>query len=345
MAFLLWSGQTEAVKGQTVLRVAEYNCENFFDCRHDAGKNDTQYLPESPRRWTPHRYWQKVHNIGKVVLSMGNERPVDLIALTEVENDSVMTDLCRKSVLRRLGYHYIMTDSPDRRGIDVALMFLPEAFSPLDSTALRIKDDTTPGLLTRDMLYVAGRLRNGDTLHVYVVHLSSRLHGAESERYRKVECNILMRHIKALQARHPDARIMILGDFNDNPSSKTIRESLNAQPATSDTVGASAQELYNLSWKQHAGHGIGGTYKYDGRWEIIDQCIVSGALLQPLSSTWTRRSNLHLWAPAFIMEHDNEGRGLKPRRTYNGFKYQAGYSDHLPFYIDLCLNFKPVAQP
>lgn len=342
LIFLTYVGQARA---QQPFRMAELNCENFFDCLHDEGKEDTPFLPDGPRRWTPRRYWKKVNNIGKLLMSMYSDRPVDVIALTEVENDSVMTDLCRKSILRRMGYDYRITDSPDRRGIDVALMFLPETFRPLADTTLCVSSPEMPDLKTRDILYVAGRLVNGDTLHLYVVHLSSRLRGKRSEKYRRQECRTLMNHVKGIQKRHPNAHIAILGDFNDTPTSKTLTQYLNAEPDDGNHLTVETQKLYNLSYRQQADRGIRGTYKYDGRWEMIDQCLVSGSLLQDASLTQTRHGNLHLWAPDFILEEDKEDRGLKPRRTYNGYRYNGGYSDHLPFYIDFMLNFRPEDRP
>ena len=149
------------------LTLVELNCENLFDCRHDTLKQDTEWLPASTRHWTPSRYWRKMNNIGQTILSCQEEGVPDLVALVEVENDSVLFALTRKSLLRNAGYQYLMTESPDERGIDVALLYQPFTFRPLCYDYLDVKplEGMRP---TRDILYVMGETLHGDTLHVFV---------------------------------------------------------------------------------------------------------------------------------------------------------------------------------
>lgn len=159
----------------SLLTFVELNCENLFDTRHDSLKNDVEFLPEGSYHWTPYRYWHKVNHLGQVIMGLGYEEASgdvqlpDLVALCEVENDSVLFDLTKRSVIRTAGYEYVMTHSPDERGIDVALMYQPFSFSLIHSWSIRVKrlPDTRP---TRDILYVSGRVITGDTLHVFVVH-------------------------------------------------------------------------------------------------------------------------------------------------------------------------------
>lgn len=162
----------------SLLTFVELNCENLFDTRHDSLKNDMEFTPEGSYHWTRTRYWRKLNNLAKELVALGEkgnkewEIP-DLVALCEVENDTVMTDLTKRSLLRLAGYEYLMTSSPDERGIDVALMYLPSSFCPLRSYPIRIK--SLAGMRpTRDILYVSGLLLGGDTLHVFVVHAPSR---------------------------------------------------------------------------------------------------------------------------------------------------------------------------
>ena len=181
----------------SLLTLVQLNCENLFDCRHDSLKQDIEFTPEGDRRWTASKYWDKLDNTAKAIISCGTEdgdwRLPDLVALCEVENDSVMHDLTRRSLLRSANYEYIMTSSPDERGIDVALLYSPGSFAPVRHYPLRIKP--MKGMRpTRDILYVAGRIITGDTVHIFVVHAPSRYGGERRTRpHRKLVADRLSR--------------------------------------------------------------------------------------------------------------------------------------------------------
>ena len=151
----------------------ELNCENLFDFTHDEGKNDMEWVPTAVRKWDKKRYWKKVNNIAREIISCGGEGEEwalpDLVALTEIENDSVMNDLVHRSLLRNAGYEYVMTNSDDERGIDVALLYSPFSFKLLTHYPIRVKP-VEGKHATRDILYAKGLLTSGDTLHVMVVH-------------------------------------------------------------------------------------------------------------------------------------------------------------------------------
>ena len=169
----------------SLFTLIELNCENLFDTRHDSLKNDTEFLPEGSHHWTRTRYWHKLNDIGREIIALGDDsagwRLPDVVAMCEVENDSVMYDLTKRSLLRKARYEYLMTDSPDERGIDVALMYNPVTFRPLSHHAIRIPllPDMRP---TRDILYVAGLAGEADTLHLFVVHAPSRMGGERASR-------------------------------------------------------------------------------------------------------------------------------------------------------------------
>ncbi len=320
-------------------RICELNTENLFDTTHDEGKQDQEFLPDGKMRWTMKKLWKKLENLSKELISVGPNRPADLIALTEVENDSVMTWLCRRALLRKSGYRYIMTDSPDARGIDVALMYQPATFKPLKSTYIRVNNPHARDFRTRDILHVEGRLQSGDTLHVFVCHLSSKRGGKYSQRDRDIECAHLRRGVDNVFRRNPDANIVILGDFNDVPTSPALVGTLRAALVSGDGVRGESRRLYNLSPGHETSRGIRGTYKYEGTWEMLDQCIVSGALLRSGARVSTSHSSLRIWAPSFVLEDDKSDLLQKPRRTYKGYRYNGGFSDHLPIFIDLRLSF------
>lgn len=206
------------------LTFVELNCENMFDYTHDEGKNDTEYLPEATRHWTKKRYWHKLNNIAQELLSCSTADGCipDLIALCEVENDSVMRDLTKRSLLRNAGYEYLMTSSPDVRGIDVALVYSPYSFAPIRSYGIRV--EPIEGMrATRDILYACGETVSGDTLHVFVVHQPSRFGGEKYSRpFRRVVADRVCASVDSILALSPDAKVLIAGDFNDGADSPSL---------------------------------------------------------------------------------------------------------------------------
>ena len=211
-----------------IFTMVELNCENLFDCRHDSLKEDTEYLPTSYRHWTPYRYWTKLNHIGQEIIACGEYRGrfeiPDLVALTEVENDSVLFDLTRRSILRQARYEYVMTSSPDVRGIDVALLYSPFTFKLLDSYAIRI--EPMKGMKpTRDILYAKGLTIADDTLHVFVVHAPSRSGGEkETLPHRMCVAAKLLESTDSVLAISPSARILIAGDFNDTEKDRSVKK-------------------------------------------------------------------------------------------------------------------------
>lgn len=297
------------------LTFVELNCENLFDCLHDEGKEDTEYLPKATRHWTKKRYWRKLNNIAQELLSCNDEGIPDLIALCEVENDSCLHDLTRRSLLRNAGYEYMMTSSPDVRGIDVALLYSPFSFAPIRSYSIRVTpiEDMRP---TRDILYVSGETISGDTLHVFVVHLPSRYGGERYSRpFRQTAVNRLCLSIDSIRLVSPDARMMIAGDFNDGPESHVLQQ-------------ICQHELYNLTKEAQGVNGVRGTYRYKGEWESIDHVLGS-------PNVYNKVDTAFIHSPRFILEEEKLYGGYRPRRTYNGIRYQPGYSDHLPLVVRL----------
>ncbi len=294
------------------LTVMSYNCENAFDTIHDAGKNDQAYLPDSPRRWTRNRMYRKLKNIGKVIAAVGDTRPVDIICLEEVENDTVLSYLLRRTPLASVGYEYVMTNSADQRGIDVAMVYSPFTFHPINHHAIR----AGTSIPTRDVLYVSGTAGT-DTLDIYVAHLPSKLNGKTGEKNRRIVAEAIMRSVDSLKTVRRQPRIIVLGDFNDGPRSKLIRTAFGSLVCIS--------ESYQLLNKEPR-YKVGGSYKYQGTWDCIDQIFVSPNL---------SRSRAFIANLPFLLEEDNKYGGLQPSRTYIGYKYNNGYSDHLPVLLQI----------
>ena len=292
------------------LTLVELNCENMFDCQHDSLKDDTEWMPDGKRKWTPARYWRKLNHIGQEILSCQQEGVPDLVALVEVENDSCLFDLTRRSLLRGAGYDYLMTQSPDVRGIDVALLYQPMTFRPICYDYLDVKplEGMRP---TRDILYVKGETLRGDTLHVFVVHAPSRFGGEKQSRpNRQLVADRLMSVVKQLPA---DAKVMIAGDFNDGATDPALRF-------------LEDNGLHNVTAKATGSYGAKATYRYQGVWQSIDHVFVSPVLLNSVEQSFIND------AP-FLLEEDKKYGGVKPLRTYNGYRYQRGFSDHLPLVV------------
>ena len=292
------------------LTLVELNCENLFDCQHDSLKQDTEWLPASVRNWTPARYWRKMNSIGQEILSCQDDGIPDFVALVEVENDSVIFDLTRRSLLRHAGYEYLMTQSPDVRGIDVALLYQPMTFRPLCCDYLEVEplEGMRP---TRDVLYVQGETSERDTLHVFVVHAPSRFGGEHPTRSnRRVVMERIMQVVRELPE---DAKVIIAGDFNDYADSPSLQY-------------LEQHGLINVTREARGSNGARGTYRYQGEWESIDHVLVSRVLRDFVMESFIND------AP-FLLEEDKKYGGVKPLRTYNGYRYQRGFSDHLPLVV------------
>ncbi|HEY9551848.1 MAG TPA: endonuclease/exonuclease/phosphatase family protein [Prevotella sp.] len=292
----------------------ELNCENLFDCVDDTLKQDEEFLPDSYHHWTRTRYWRKLNHIGQEILSCGEhpsgwELP-DMVALCEVENDSVLHDLTKRSLLRKAGYEYVMTNSPDVRGIDVALLYSPFSFRLLQYRSIRIPPlkDMRP---TRDILYASGRVLSGDTLHVFVVHAPSRTGGEVVTRaYRMLVAERLMASVDSIRQHQPKAKMVVAGDFNDHIGDKSLAY-------------ICGKGLMDVSAHAVGSHGGKGTYRYRGEWGSLDHILMSATLAESLEEC---RIND---AP-FLLTDDVKYGGKQPFRTYIGPRYQQGFSDHLP---------------
>ncbi len=336
--FLTMYGQER--KDTLTFRIASYNVENLFDCRHDSLKNDYEFLPDALRHWNYTKYKKKLDNIARVITAMGEWNPPALVALCEIENDSVMRDLTRYSVLREADYRYVMTQSFDERGIDVALIYQRNLFKLLSYQSLSVDKPTKNSRPTRDILHVSGLLLNKDTLDVLVAHFPSRSGGAKvSEPYRILAAKRLKAAADSINQVRSRAQILILGDFNDYPNNKSIRQILKAEapPMLPDSIQKS--RLYHLLARKADTQKNFGSYKFQGEWGVLDHIIVSGNLLKGDSPLYTNEANADVFSLPFLLTEDKKYGGSQPFRTYYGMKYQEGYSDHLPVWADFRLIY------
>lgn len=307
------------------LRVMSYNVENAFDCRDDSLTADEEYLPEAARHWHRGRYWTKLEQIARVIAATGQEELPCLVGLCEVENDTVLHDLTRRSPLRQAGYRYVMTHSPDVRGINVALLYQRTRFRPVSRHSIRIPvaEGQRP---TRDLLHVSGKLANGDTLDVFVVHLPSKLQGKRRTLpYRLKAAGLLRQTADSLRCVRRRPQILLMGDFNDTATSEVL------QLLTADG------SYHSLVVADSLPREVQGSYQYQGRWQLIDHLLASASLLAPEARLrFLRAGTCHL---PFLLTEDERYGGWRPLRTYRGYRYEGGYSDHLPVWADFEMRF------
>jgi endonuclease/exonuclease/phosphatase family metal-dependent hydrolase len=315
------------------LCLMEWNVENLFDCRHDTLKNDEEFLPTSLRHWTYYRYRHKLDQVAKVITAVGGWTPPALVALCEVENDSVLIALTRFSALSEQKYRYVMTNSPDQRGIDVALLYQRDRFRLLKYRSIPVK--ATGFRPTRDILHVTGLIATNDTLDLFIIHAPSRAGGTlESEPYRLICAKTLKESVEEVTRQRTKPHLLITGDFNDFPNSPAIAKVLQALPPT-DSI--DEHKLYHML----AGRVLKtkeGTYKYKGEWNLLDHLIVSGSMLNQQANVYTSESLADIIHFPFLLTDDQTHGGVRPLRTYYGMKYEDGFSDHLPIRLKIVIK-------
>jgi predicted extracellular nuclease len=313
-------------------RIMFYNVENLFDIENDSLTNDDEFTEQGERHWNSTKYYDKLNKIAKVIIALGEWSAPDIVGVCEIENRHVLEGLTRFSPLKAIKYKIIHQDSPDKRGIDVGFLYRPDKFSPIDYYAIPINFPNVPEHKTRDILHVIGTTNYSDTLNIFINHWPSRWGGQlESEESRIYVASVLRTKVDSIFTNSQTPNIIIMGDLNDYPENISISKTLKANIQYSNPV---KNELYNLSWNLQENKKIG-SHKYAGEWGILDQIIVSGNFLIPENKVVTTIEDAHIFNNSFLLEPDKSNVGFKPFRTYIGFKYNDGYSDHLPVYLDL----------
>lgn len=315
------------------LRVCFYNLENFFDSVDDSLTNDNEFLPEGTYRWDTRRYYHKADQIAKVLVAAGGWDYPDIVGLAEVENNGVLKTLLYKTALKRAKYKFVHFDSPDPRGIDVALLYRPGRFKVCHAEAIPICFPTqTSSASTRDILYVNGVAAGAsDTLHLFVNHFTSRYSGYKATVGKRLHiAKVLRTRIDSVLKVQPKAAILVMGDFNDTPLDSSIRYGLRA---TTNHEHVAQGELLNLMYP-YVGDNRVGTHKYHRSWTVLDQFVVTPCMTAP-DASYRVAGPVCIFAAPFLLTEDEKFSGKKPFRTYSGRKYQGGFSDHLPIVLDL----------
>ncbi|MFD1315004.1 endonuclease/exonuclease/phosphatase family protein [Namhaeicola litoreus] len=312
--------------------IAFYNVENLYDTIDDLNTFDEDFTPEGKLKFSGKDYDKKMKNIAQVISEIGyNQAPV-LVGLAEIENSAVLQDLVNTSFLSPFQYGFIQFDSPDLRGIDVALLYQKKKFKPIFQEAIEVKiwDESGMRIFTRDILYISGILAD-EEIHVFVNHWPSRRGGEEiSESKRIKAAYVLKRKIEEIQSDNVDAKIIVLGDFNDNPTDEGIKEVLASKGSMQEVE---LDEFFNPFEKMYK---IG--YNTLAHWDqlhLFDQVLVSKSFL-PLKKNKNQLFFLkaNIYNPPYISNLSGKYKGY-PKRSFINNKFANGYSDHYPVYISL----------
>ena len=335
LPLLVFSQQKHNFK---VAIVAFYNCENFYDTILNPTINDIDFTPSGNYKYNTAIYLDKVKKLSTVISQIGtdiNRDGIALLGVAEIENDTVLNDLIQSPLLANHNYGYVHYDSKDPRGIDVALIYNPKYFVVEDSRPLTV---LLPGKskftrFTRDILWVKGKL-DGETIHILVNHWPSRIGGEEKSASGRAAaaavCNLKMEEIAKTE---PNAKIIIMGDMNDNPNSPSITKVLKAEDKIETTK---ERGIYN-PWTQLYNKGIG-TLAYNDSWSLFDQIIVNFPWLNK-QQTGFFFYNQFIFNKEYMVENRGKYKGY-PMRTWDGFNYRGGYSDHFPTYLVLLKKSK-----
>ena len=328
-------GDTLKKTGQNV-SILFWNVENLYDPQDDTSRRDEEFTSAGYYHWTWSRLYAKLNHVAKTILAAGKWEPPAIIGVCEIENRRVLQRLIYDTPLKIWQYRIIHFDSPDVRGIDVACIYRPAIFKPLVSHPIVVKFPFDTLATTRDILYIKGLLANRDTLHLFINHWPSRRGGEETSRHGRNHAAFILRNVvDSILAITPRTSLLIMGDFNDEPNDESLRSVLRAgEYVRGDTV----PHLVNLMLPKV---GKDGTHKFQGHWGILDQFIVSSAMLEPDASTFTSYSMATIFKPQFVLQEDNRYFGSKPSRTYVGPRYSGGFSDHLLVRIEIhVMNIK-----
>lgn len=298
----------------SLLTLVQLNCENLFDCRHDTLKNDFDFTPSGRYEWTVGKYFNHLNNTARTILACSSSedgiRLPDIVTLCEVENDSVMTDLTRRSMLRNTGYDYVMTQSADSRGIDVALLYSTFTIQMLDHHSVRVSPEPNQKA-TRDILYTKCLFMAADTLHIIALHAPSRRGGrTSSERYRMRVVDAVALIADSVRANCHDANILIAGDFNDYDNSPMLIRLID-------------HGLCHISRGAKGINGATSTYVFRQHWGSLDHIFATEGMA-------TRLIDCQIGDFSFLVTSGDMPSQRKPERSFRGPIYKHGYSDHLP---------------
>jgi Endonuclease/Exonuclease/phosphatase family len=334
LAFFCTSGFVFAQPGKDykVASIGFYNLENLFDTIDSPTTNDADFLPNGRLYWDTKKYVSKMTNLSKVISQLGTELSPDGVALlgvAEIECRKVLEDLVAQPGLKERNYQIVHYDSPDERGIDCGLIYQAKYFKVLGSRAVPVAlKDSKTGVVdfTRDILYVAGTF-DGEPLHIMVGHWPSRRGGEAGSGWMRAAAAAVCKNLSdSIQAINPNAKILIMGDLNDDPDNKSLTQVLKARR---ETTNLKKDELYNPMYDLYKNGD--GTLAYKDSWNLFDQMILSKGLVDKSTGGW-QLYKAQVFRQPWLLQTEGAFRGY-PFRTYVGDIFINGYSDHLPVYL------------
>lgn len=324
------------IQGQEAFRVMFYNVENLYDTINNPLSQDDDFTPQGKLHWNSYRYHKKLEDVSKVISSVGGKYPPAIVGLCEIENEEVIKDLTNKSSLAKHKYKYLITQSKDARGSNIALLYQRDQIKLISKKSYTPIIDNEEDRTTRDILHMTGLVVNGDTLDIFVCHYPSRSEGIRKSNPFRIQVSRLLRaKVDNLLHKRANPHIIVMGDFNDYPHNESIKEILGAKPIEKRIK---PNDLYNLFFSPEKQELEIASYKYKAKWGYLDQFVVSGIFLLNKNEIHIINNSASVYAPQFLLDYDEKHGGLKPFRTYSGWKYLGGFSDHLPIYFDLYIK-------
>lgn len=293
------------------LKMAFYNVENLFHPSIDSINPDTEFSPNGSKNWDTAKYYTKLNRISKVILALSDDamQSPALVGFAEIESAQVLNDLLKRPALHKIDYQWVHYDSPDRRGIDVGLIYRKSELLLLSSEVLAYHNPLEPDYKSRDILYARFKRNNGDTLNIFVCHWPSRYGGKEQSAPRRLAAaHILASKVIALGKK---AKVVVMGDFNDEPQDQSIQEL--REEAKLKSLMADLDE----SW---------GSHRFRGDWAYLDQFIISENMLPQLKAC-------DIYKADFLLTEDQRYPGKVVYRSFKGNFFSGGFSDHLPIYL------------
>ena len=324
----------QSSKKEKVRCITFYNLENLYDTINQTDVDDEEFTPGGKSNWDSKKYLEKLAHISEVISKIGTETTPDgpaVMGLAEVENLAVVQGLVSQPSIIKRNYQIVHFNSPDLRGIDVALIYQPKYFKVTNATSNRLKIEGDDNFFSRDQLVVSGIL-DGEPMHFIVNHWPSRGGGQEKSEAKRIAAAQLSRHlVDSLLAINPKAKIMVMGDLNDDPSDVSVVKHLNT---TNDKNALTGNQLFN-PMADILKNGTG-TLQYRDKWNLFEQIILSPAFFSENKSGY-RFHEAQVFNKPFLIQQDGEYKGY-PLRTFGGKDYLGGYSDHFPVMVFITMK-------
>ncbi|MDR1553088.1 MAG: endonuclease/exonuclease/phosphatase family protein [Prevotellaceae bacterium] len=328
-ALIIFNLNAQGKKKYRIACMGFYNVENLFDIYHDEGKNDYEFLPDGANQWTEERYRKKLENISEVISKLGVKTVPNgaaVVGLSEIENRRVLEDLVAMPLIKDRNYQIVHHEGPDARGVDVALIYQPAIFKLVSSRSVRLTIPRETGFFTRDQLLVSGTV-DDEMVHIIVNHWPSRSSGEKrTSPLRCAAADLTRSIVDSILQIDSDAKIIVMGDLNDDPVNESIIKHLGAKGKQENLEKG---DMFNPMHKMYK-DGVG-SLAYRDAWSLFDNIIVSQGLLGDDKTTF-KFYQAKVFNENFLVQQSGAFKGY-PWRTYAGGTYQGGYADHFPVYI------------